>query len=451
MPIQIIKRTPVEEKRSPYDRDREMMGLAFDFAKSAQSSYQAKAKEDRAKKELTNKEEAENKYLKLKTGQDFTGATPDERQKAYESFLKKEEKTNEFQEKIDRYKKYGFSDYLQGGEQSESEGQQFGSNGQNQNKPESFSDQINRPGQKSEDGNMDLGVISLKTDVPNKKMPEGMIFDAEAMGDHNLAQQIREHNKAIDVENQHKENLNFKKQKASKKEVSDSFKNNQDYINKTYDQYEDSLRKEAILGKMKGLEEKGEMSDSGVVNMLETVGLSPEWLKNPDNEEYTKLGLDLLGGGSLQADYGSKLFASEFQTSLKRIPTLSQTAEGRRQIRENLQTALLPARLKNERLQFYLDKAEKTGEPLPHDLRGKILRDIKPQLEESYDKFKQRNGRYPVKDGTIPDDNAIEKYYYISDGNFEKANKMMKEDGYYVQPESKHNGISGGSARSRSR
>lgn len=224
----------------------------------------------------------------------------------------------------------------------------------------------------------------------------------------------------------------LKKTQGEKKEVTESFKENSPYINKVYDSYEDALRKEAIFDRMDQLEESGELSDSGMINFLESIGLKPEWLKNPANEEYSKLSLDLLGGGTLQADYGSRVLASEFKVSQQRIPTLSQTPEGRKQIKENLRTMLLPARLKQERMAYYIDKAKRTGKPLPHDLRGQVLKDIKPQLEEAYDKFKQRNGRYPVRDGTTPDDNAIEKYYFLSDGNEIKAMKMMKEDGYDV-------------------
>lgn len=224
----------------------------------------------------------------------------------------------------------------------------------------------------------------------------------------------------------------LKKTQGEKKEVSESFKENSPYINKVYDSYEDALRKEAIFDRMDQLEESGELSDSGMINFLESIGLKPEWLKNPANEEYSKLSLDLLGGGTLQADYGSRVLASEFKVSQQRIPTLSQTPEGRKQIKENLRTMLLPARLKQERMAYYIDKAKRTGKPLPHDLRGQVLKDIKPQLEEAYDKFKQRNGRYPVREGTSPDDDAIEKYYFLSDGNEIKAMKMMKEDGYDV-------------------
>lgn len=245
---------------------------------------------------------------------------------------------------------------------------------------------------------------------------------------------------------QEERNLNQDIKKTQSKEVIESYKINNDFINKTIDQYEDSLRKEAIIDKMNDL--APEVSESGIINLLEMLGLKSEWLKNPANEEYTKLSLDLLGGGSLQADYGSRVLGSEFKVSLQRIPTLSQTPEGRKQISENLKAMLLPARLKQERLQYYLDESEKTGKPLPHNLKSKIIKDIQPQLKEAYDKFKQRNGRYKVEKGTYPDDNSIEKYYFMANENIDKAKQMMKEDGYDITPKSKR-GISTGSARSR--
>jgi hypothetical protein len=225
----------------------------------------------------------------------------------------------------------------------------------------------------------------------------------------------------------------LREKRENKKEVTESFNENSDFINKSYDMYEDALRKDAIIERGNQLNESNELSDSGTINLLESLGLDPQWLKNPANEEYTKLALDLLGGGTLQTDYGSRVLASEFKVSQQRIPSLSQTKEGRRQIAENIKTMLLPAKLKKERLQFYLDQAERTGKPLPHNLRGKILQDIKPQLEEAYDKFKQRNGRYEVRKGTMPDDDALEKYYYLSEGKEDKAMKMMKEDGYDIE------------------
>jgi hypothetical protein len=309
------------------------------------------------------------------------------------------------------------------------------SNGQEQQPNE----QQNQPNAQRQDRMNDQGEIEVGNVKVPSMIPEKAIFQAEAAGEHGIAQQFREHNKQI-----------IDQDKNRSKEVTESYKENKEFINNTYDKYEDSLRRESILDRMDQLDESGELSESGVINGLKALGLSEDWIKNPANQEYTKLSLDLLGGGSLQADYGSRVLQSEFKVSQQRIPTLSQTKEGRKQISQNIKAMLLPAKLKEERLQYYLDKQKIDGKPLPHNLRGQILKDIKPQLEEAYDKFKQRNGRYEVKKGTFPDDNAVEKYFYMADGNEEKAIKMMKEDGYDVQPK-QSNGISGGASRSRSR
>jgi hypothetical protein len=247
------------------------------------------------------------------------------------------------------------------------------------------------------------------------------------------AARLQRYNDSIREEIRHDEDVAEKNRRFQIKEVTASFKENESFINKVHDQVEDASRREAILERMNQLNDSGKLSDSGLINSLEQLGMKQEWLKNPANEEYTKLALDLLGGGTLQVDYGSRVYASEFQVSQQRIPTLNQTPEGRRQIAENIKTLFLPAKLKNDRMQYYIDKAERTGEPLPHDLRGKVLKDIKPQLEEAYDKFKQRNGRYPVREGTLPDDNSIEKYYFLAKEDEDKAIKMMQEDGYSVK------------------
>lgn len=440
MPIQIIQRQQKERQPMTFDeRYGKAINAGFEFAGNVANQYMKNTKEKEAKKELKEKEDLENEFIKTKYGVDLKGATSDEKKIFFAEQVKAERKKKELADKLEMYKKAGFGDYFQ-----------------NEQQPggKSFTDQINgagegqqeRPDIFNEQGEIDVGNINLPTD---KLVPESQIAFAAAI-DPAVAREMRAHNTAIETRQRHEENLELKKEIDQTKQVSESYKTNQKFIDKTYDQYEDSLRRDSILGRMNELEESGELSDSGIVNTLEGLGLKAEWLKNPSNEEYTKLGLDLLGGGTLQADYGSRVLQSEFKVSQQRIPTLSQTPEGRRQIAENIKTMLLPAKLKNDRMQYYLDRAERTGEPLPHDLRGKVLRDIKPQLEEAYDKFKQRNGRYPVKDGTVPDDNALEKYYFLSDGNQDKAFKMMKEDGYDVQPEGKR-GISGGSARTRGR
>lgn len=281
------------------------------------------------------------------------------------------------------------------------------------------------PSERQEQIKPDYEKKTAPSKIP-KLIPQQRINQALQAGENALANSWQKYNEDIKTQQRHEESL-------QSKEVIESYKINKDFIDKTLDKYDDSKRKEAIIERMNQLVESGNLTDSSVINLLEQLGIKPEWLKNPENEEYTKLALDLLGGGTLQQDYGSRILASEFNVSMQRIPTLLQTSEGKRQIAENIKTTLLPSILKYERLQYYLDKQEKTGKPLPLNLKSKILHDIKPKLEEAYDKFKYRNGRYKVKKGTVPDNNSIEKYYYISNGNEKMARKMMKEDGYDIE------------------
>lgn len=406
----------LQEERRP--NKAEKFGNAFNGIVEALSQYanMANQKEQQAM--------VDQKLSKL-MGMDVSGFTPEMKQKAFEYYSQ-----GENQRKLEAEK-------LRGKEQLQDKKMQqlFGELGASDEQLE----QVKQPQQKPRGILSDEFIEQEQTPTNSKRKG----IDTSNLSDEQILRtgivdqgvgRIAQHAKDVNLrEKGRQQEFNYKQKQNIKKEVRESYKDNEPFINKTYDQYEDSLRKESIIERMNQLNDSEEMSDSGVVNALEALGLKSEWLKNPANEEYNKLGLDLLGGGSLQADYGSRVLASEFMVSQQRVPTLSQTKEGRRQIAENIQAMLLPAKLKKERMQYYLDKAERTGEPLPHDLRGKIMRDIQPQLDTAYDKFKQRNGRYKVSQGTSPDDNAIKKYYYISNGDPAKAKKMMIEDGYDIK------------------
>ena len=237
-----------------------------------------------------------------------------------------------------------------------------------------------------------------------------------------------------DIRKDIREERKYRREKPEKEaqKVLESDKINAPFVNKTIDAYEMARNKENILMRLDQLDHEGELSEPALINALDQVGLNREWIRNAANDEYQKLALDLLGGGTLQTDYGARVLASEFATSLKRIPDLLQTAEGRKQIKENLRFFLLPSKLKFERMQYYLDKSDRENKPLPRNFRAKILEDIRPQLDEAAEKFKERNGRYKYPKNTSISDQILEKYYYLSNGNKEKAFKMMQEDGLNV-------------------
>src|SRR5208283_2798150 len=152
----------------------------------------------------------------------------------------------------------------------------------------------------------------LESTAPKEAAEEAKEFNATELSDADILG-ISAFDKGLSDTLARQKDVGLREKTAARKEVGASFKENEKFIDKTHDQYEDSLRREAITDRMNELQESGELSNSGMINLLESLGLKQEWLKNPANEEYTKLSLDLLGGGTLQADYGSRVLQSEFK------------------------------------------------------------------------------------------------------------------------------------------
>ncbi len=252
-----------------------------------------------------------------------------------------------------------------------------------------------------------------------------------------LARQIeaeREFDQRQDLANQ-----KFKQQQQQFEEsrLADSFKENKDFIDSTHGAYEDAIKREAILGRMEALNNSNELTDAGLANFMNYFHIPIESLKNYTNDEYNKLSNDLTAG--ITNDYGNRILASEFNVMLRRIPTLQNTPEGRTQIIQNMRALLAPATLKEEALQRHLEKSKVTNKPLPHDLYGEILKEIKPQLNAIADDFKTRNGRVKVEPGTALNDDVVDKYLELSrdkkTGKLrpEEAEKMAQEDGYSIE------------------
>jgi hypothetical protein len=395
------------------------MGHAFDFAKSAQSSYQQMARQKEAAKQEKQKEEAENKYLKKVTGQDFEGATAKERQAAYESFLKKEEKTNEFNEKMERYKKYGFSDYLQGGEQS-------GMPGQQQNDQGSFSDQINRPGTQTAEGNMDLGEIKLKTDLPNRKVPDKMIFDAEMMGDHNLAQQLKEHNKSLDTQKHHQENLDFKKSKETPEHKRDTAMAAQQA--KADTDYNTQLQQSAGLAhiKTKTLTDLEKLNEKGVTGKPYEKLLEKAGLVNLTSEGRREFAADVKHMiTDIRSILGGQFSNFEFQTILNAYPSADFSQGANRAIINNLKEF---QDIKNKEIEFANEIKKNNGGKIPEDYQSLVNKKVTEYANDKVPSIKANMRKVLHEEYGIPDGN-----YLMFDNNGEPLNVPEEMLDHYME------------------
>lgn len=176
-------------------------------------------------------------------------------------------------------------------------------------------------------------------------------------------------------------------------------KETQKYVEKVLDSYQGSKTTAAILGQMEELADKDNLTTPLTTNLLGKLGLSLGVLNNPDSEEFEKLSNNLTR--DIQKFYGSRILASEFNNFLKQIPTLQNSAEGKKRVIENLQKTLLPAQFE---YQAYKDIIKENDGKRPTDLRERITERMEPLLDKWAEDFKsnvRKSDPSKVPEGTL--------------------------------------------------
>ena len=133
---------------------------------------------------------------------------------------------------------------------------------------------------------------------------------------------------------------------------------------------------------------------------LETVGIPLGALENPSSELYQKLSQDLLKG--LPETYGSRILQVEVDNFLKTIPTLMNSADGRRMIASNMlklgeMKKVYYDEMRRQQMN-YIDKTER----LPLDFEQRILDNVLPQINKINEEFVKMASIKSVPTNTIP-------------------------------------------------
>lgn len=133
---------------------------------------------------------------------------------------------------------------------------------------------------------------------------------------------------------------------------------------------------------------------------LETLGIPLGALEDPSSELYQKLSLDLLKG--LPESYGNRILKVEVDNFLKTIPSLLNSADGRRMIASNfLKLGEMKEVYYNEmrrQQKDYLDSSK----PLPKDFQQRIFDQVKPQINRINNEFVKLSEIKAVPKNTIP-------------------------------------------------
>ncbi len=133
---------------------------------------------------------------------------------------------------------------------------------------------------------------------------------------------------------------------------------------------------------------------------LESLGIPLGALEDPSSELYNKLSQDLLKG--LPETYGSRILKVEVENFLKTIPTLMNSADGRRMIASNMLKLGEMKEVYYNEMRKEQKNALDTNKPLPKDFQQRIFDQVKPQIDKLNNEFIKLSEIKSVPKNTIP-------------------------------------------------
>lgn len=184
------------------------------------------------------------------------------------------------------------------------------------------------------------------------------------------------------------------------KKVESAYKAQQDFIDDTTQSYKgfETEMKPRLL-QMQHMKPEDIVSPTSAA-FLEALHIPLGALEDPSSELYNKLSQDLLKG--LPETYGNRILKVEVDNFLKTIPTLLNSADGRRMIASNMlklgEMKEVYYKAMREKQREYLDE----NKPLPRDFQQVIFDQVKPQIDRINNEFVQMSEVKSVPQGTIP-------------------------------------------------
>jgi len=178
-----------------------------------------------------------------------------------------------------------------------------------------------------------------------------------------------------------------------------AYKSNEDFINDTtasYRSFETDMKPRLL--QMRNIKDEDLVSPTSAV-FLEKLGIPLGALEDPSSEVYNKLSQDLLKG--LPETYGNRILKVEVDNFLKTIPTLMNSANGRRMITSNLLKLGEMKEVYYNSMRQAQQKAIDSNE-FPLDFQQKVFDQVKPQIDRINNEFVKLSDIKEVPNGTIP-------------------------------------------------
>ena len=187
--------------------------------------------------------------------------------------------------------------------------------------------------------------------------------------------------------------------RASEKQFDSVYDANKEFINETTTKYKsfESDTKPRLL-QMRNIRDEDLVGPTAAV-FLESLGIPLGALEDPSSELYQKLSLDLLKG--LPETYGNRILKVEVDNFLKTIPSLMNSANGRRMIASNM------LKLGEMKEVYYNEmrreqKAAFDSGKFPRDFQQRVFDQVKPQIDRINNEFVKLSEIKSVPQGTVP-------------------------------------------------
>ncbi len=163
-----------------------------------------------------------------------------------------------------------------------------------------------------------------------------------------------------------------------------------------YSAFETEMKPKLL--QMRNIPDEDLISPTAAV-FLDAVGLPLGSLADPSSELYQKLSQDLLKG--LPETYGNRILKVEVDNFLKTIPTLMNSADGRRMITSNMLKLGEMKEVYYKAMRRMQEKALEDGK-FPRDFQQKVFDQVKPQIDKINQEFVKLSEIKHVPPGTIP-------------------------------------------------
>lgn len=140
----------------------------------------------------------------------------------------------------------------------------------------------------------------------------------------------------------------------------------------------------AQLGRLEKLSAKAETTPAAV-KALNFFGIPIGSFDTPNAQELDKIANDLTA--TIQSDYGNRILATEFNTFLKRIPTLLNSEAGRKRILRNMNLYADAIGAEQKAYQDIYRMQKQSGIQHPIVRQEDVMELVEPQLDAIFDKL----------------------------------------------------------------